>query len=135
VSVFSTACNSASIISIVSNVGWVADDSYVVLGKRFHGEKGSVRRWVVVMQLPVLLPPKFGAKSSHIFTQSPQNVHSRMRNWLFGLPGRILYEQFHWCQRSEHVIDFALHLSRFFSVSVRLNFPCTAHAFFLLTLV
>jgi hypothetical protein len=27
-----------------------------------------------VMQQPVLLWPKFGAKSSHSFTRSPQNV-------------------------------------------------------------
>jgi hypothetical protein len=30
-----------------------------------------VSRCVVVMQQPVLLLPKFGAKSLHIFTQSP----------------------------------------------------------------
>jgi hypothetical protein len=29
---------------------------------------------VVVMQQPVPLSPKFGAKSLHIFTQSPYNV-------------------------------------------------------------
>jgi hypothetical protein len=33
-----------------------------------------VRRCVVVMQQPVLLSPKFGAKSSHIFTHSWQKV-------------------------------------------------------------
>jgi hypothetical protein len=38
-------------------------------GKKFPGEKGSVLR-CVVMQQPDLLSPKFGAKSSHIFTQS-----------------------------------------------------------------
>jgi hypothetical protein len=27
-------------------------------------------------------------------------------------------------------VDFVLHLSRFFSVSVSLDFPCTARAFF-----
>jgi hypothetical protein len=32
-------------------------------------EKESVRRCIVVMQQPVLLWPKFWAKSSHIFTQ------------------------------------------------------------------
>jgi hypothetical protein len=36
----------------------------------FPGEKGHVRR-CVVMQKPVLLPPKFGMKSSQIFMQSP----------------------------------------------------------------
>jgi hypothetical protein len=48
----------------------VGDDSHV-FGQKFHGEKGSARRCVVVMQQSVLLPLKFGAKSSHILTQSP----------------------------------------------------------------
>jgi hypothetical protein len=53
-------------------VGWMGDDSHVVFGKKkFQGKKGSVRRRVVVMQQPVLLSPKLGAKSSHIFTQPP----------------------------------------------------------------
>jgi hypothetical protein len=39
--------------------------------KKFPGEKGSVKRCVVVMQQLVFLSPKFGMKSSHIFTQSP----------------------------------------------------------------
>jgi hypothetical protein len=33
-------------------------------------------------------------------------------------------------ENDEHGLDFALHLSRLFSVSVRLGFSCTAHAFF-----
>jgi hypothetical protein len=33
-----------------------------------------VRRCVVVMQQPVVLSPKFGKKSSHIYTQSLQNI-------------------------------------------------------------
>jgi hypothetical protein len=50
----------------------VGDDNYVIFGKKkIPGEKGSVRRCVVMMQQPVPLSPKFGAKSSHIFTQSP----------------------------------------------------------------
>jgi hypothetical protein len=40
-------------------------------GQKFPGEKGSVRRCVVVMQQPIFLLPKFGAKSSYVFTQSP----------------------------------------------------------------
>jgi hypothetical protein len=35
--------------------------------KEFPGEKGSVRQFVIMMQQPVLLSPKFGAKFSHIF--------------------------------------------------------------------
>jgi hypothetical protein len=42
-----------------------------LLVKKISGEKGSVRRCVVVMQQPVLLLPKFGAKSLRIVMQSP----------------------------------------------------------------
>jgi hypothetical protein len=44
------------------------NDGHVIFCQEFLGEKGSVRRCVVVMQQPVLLSPKFGVKSSHIFT-------------------------------------------------------------------
>jgi hypothetical protein len=43
----------------------VGEDSHVVFGKN-SGVKGSVKRCVVVMQQPVVLSPKFGAKSLHI---------------------------------------------------------------------
>jgi hypothetical protein len=48
-----------------------AADSHVVFGQKVPGEKGSVRRPVVVMQQPVLSSPKLVAKSSQIFAQSP----------------------------------------------------------------
>jgi hypothetical protein len=51
--------------------GWVGDNSHVGFGQKFSDEKGSVRQSVVVMQQPVLLSPKFGVKSSHIFRQTP----------------------------------------------------------------
>jgi hypothetical protein len=54
-----------------ASIAYWEDDSNVVSGQKLLSEKGSVRRCVVVMQQPVLLTPKFGAKSSHIFTQSP----------------------------------------------------------------
>jgi hypothetical protein len=86
--VFSTTCNPASITAITSKwqpfslifsqgnrkVGWVVDDSHVVFGQKFSGEKGSVRQCVVVMQQPVFLSPMFRVKSSHILMQSPLNV-------------------------------------------------------------
>jgi hypothetical protein len=52
-------------------VEWVVDDSHVVFHQKFRDEEGSVKRCVIVVQQPVLLLRKFGAKSSHIFTQSP----------------------------------------------------------------
>jgi hypothetical protein len=45
----------------------------MLLGKNSLVKK-EVRRSVVVVQQPVPLSTKFGAKSSHIFTQPPQNV-------------------------------------------------------------
>jgi hypothetical protein len=41
--------------------------------QKLLGEDGSVRQGVMVKQ-PGLFSPKFGATSSHVFTQSPQNV-------------------------------------------------------------
>jgi hypothetical protein len=52
-------------------VGWVWDDSYAVFGKKFPGEKGSMRQCIVMMQQPFLLLPQFGMKFSQIFTQAP----------------------------------------------------------------
>jgi hypothetical protein len=49
----------------------VEDDSHVVFGQKFPSEIGSVRQCVAVMQQPVTLLPKFGAKFLHIFTQLP----------------------------------------------------------------
>jgi hypothetical protein len=47
-----------------SGVG--GDDGHV-FGKNFPGEK----QYTVMMKQPVLLSPRFMAKSSHIFIQSP----------------------------------------------------------------
>jgi hypothetical protein len=52
-----------------TKVGWLGDGSHVVFGQNFPDEKGSVRRCVVVMQ-QLVLSPKLGAKSSHIFEQA-----------------------------------------------------------------
>jgi hypothetical protein len=95
--VSSTLCESAWICSLVSNRrlfsfsfifgnrkksqgdksgegGVVGDDSHFVFLQKLLGEDGSVRRSVVMAKQPGLFSPKFGATSSHVFTQSPQNV-------------------------------------------------------------
>jgi hypothetical protein len=51
----------------------VGDDSHFVFRQKMLGEDGSVRRGVVMVKQPGLFSPKFGAKSSHVFTQSLQN--------------------------------------------------------------
>jgi hypothetical protein len=61
----------AIVVSKWQSYSFIFNDSRVVFRQKFPGEKGSVRRFVVVMQKPVLLSPKFHAKVSHIFTQSP----------------------------------------------------------------
>jgi hypothetical protein len=59
------------------------------------------------------------------------NRHSSMRNWLFGLPVRILCEQFPWCQWKWWACSWLSFSSvSSFSVTVSLDFPCMAHAFF-----
>jgi hypothetical protein len=49
------------------------DDSHFVFRQKLLGVDGSVRRGVVLVKQPCLFSPKFGATSSHVFTQSPQN--------------------------------------------------------------
>jgi hypothetical protein len=95
--------------------------------------RNSVRRCVIVMQQPVLLSPKFGAKSSHV-SRSRRKTSQRIRNGVFGLPACqdefFVNSPLDLKENYEHALDFALHLFRLFSVSVSLDIPCTAHAFF-----
>jgi hypothetical protein len=61
--------------------------------------------------------------------------HSRMRNWLFGLPGRIICEQSSWCRRKLWVRFWLCSspVSSFFEsteASIPFQHPCTPHAFF-----
>jgi hypothetical protein len=56
----------------IREVGWVGDDSYLGFRQKLLGEDGSVRRGVVIVKQRDLFSPKFGATSSHVFTQSPQ---------------------------------------------------------------
>jgi hypothetical protein len=83
--------------------------------KKVPGEKGSVKRCVVVMQQPVLLSPKFGAKSSHIFMQSPYNVAVTCGIDCLACHGEFFVNnQLDIKQNDEHALDFALHLSRLY---------------------
>jgi hypothetical protein len=45
-----------------------------VFRQKLLGEDRSVRWGVVIVKQPGLFSPKFGVTSSHVFTQSPQNV-------------------------------------------------------------
>jgi hypothetical protein len=64
------------------------------LVKKFHGEKRSVRRSVAFMQQRTFLALMFGAKSSHVLKQTPQNVIVVCGNDCVPcLPGQIPCEQ------------------------------------------
>jgi hypothetical protein len=52
----------------------MGDDSYFIFRQKLLGEDGSVRRGVVMVKQQGLFSPKFGATSSQVFTQSPQNL-------------------------------------------------------------
>jgi hypothetical protein len=61
----------------------------------------------------------------------PAKLHSSMRNWLFGLPGRILYEQPPCCQIKLWACSWLCSsLVTPLSLSTSFNFLCTAHTFF-----
>jgi hypothetical protein len=113
-------------------VWWVGTTVMLFFGKKFPVEKGNVRCWVVVKQQPVLSSPEFGAKSSHIFTQSPKTseqyaelvVWPARTNSLWIIP--LISEN-----GDEHSLDLALHLSPLFGLGEFGHFHYTAHAFFL----
>jgi hypothetical protein len=51
----------------------MGDGSHFLFHPKMLGEGGIVRRCDVVVKQPDLFSAKFGANSSHVFTQSPQN--------------------------------------------------------------
>jgi hypothetical protein len=53
-------------------VGGGGGDSHFIFRQKLLGEDGSVRQVVFMVKQPGLFSPKFGATSSHVFTQSPQ---------------------------------------------------------------
>jgi hypothetical protein len=131
-------CGSAWIFSIVSNRrpfsyngnrkksqgaksgeygGW-GNDSHFLFPQKLLGEDGCVRRGVVMVKQPGLFSPKFGAMSSHVFTQSPQNlllvpgIHS-LACWdrCFALP-QLLYR---WRHQSGIFLDNTSYTSAYLS--------------------
>jgi hypothetical protein len=90
--------------------GW---QSYCFWSK-IPSERGSVREYVVVMQQPVLLSPKFGTKSLHIFTRLTWNVRV-----VCGIDCLAYQHEFFVNnplddkENDEHAPNFSLHLSHF----------------------
>jgi hypothetical protein len=58
----------------IRGIRWVGDDSHFVFCQKQLGEDERVRWDVVIVKQAGLFSPKFGATSSHVFTQSPQNM-------------------------------------------------------------
>jgi hypothetical protein len=88
----------------IRGVRWMGDDNHLVFRHKLLDGNGSVKRGVVVVKQPGLFSPKFGETSSHVFTQSPQNVaiesgiHSLVCwDLSFALP-QLLYK---WLHQSE----------------------------------
>jgi hypothetical protein len=80
------------------------------------------------MQQSVLLSPKFGEKSSHIFSQSPWNVTAVcgigcLEEFFVNHPIDVK-------ENYEHALEFPLHFSRLFPNLASLDLPFTAQAFF-----
>jgi hypothetical protein len=99
-------------------------------GKKVRGENRSVRRCIVFVQQPDVLSPKVEAKSSHIFTQSPQNITVVCRIHCLACQDEFFVSI---PLMSKKIINTRLTLfftCMSFSVWASLNFPCTAHAFF-----
>ena len=52
----------------------MGDDGQFVSRQKLLGEDESARGGVVMVKQPCVFSPKFGATTSHVSTQSPQNV-------------------------------------------------------------
>jgi hypothetical protein len=61
----------------VRRVGRMGNDNHVVVSHKVCGFQGRVGG--LVMKEPVVVAPKFGPFSLHIFSQSPQNVTVKVR--------------------------------------------------------
>jgi hypothetical protein len=106
VRVFSTSCDSALTTSIVSKwqvfsfifsrgnrkVGWVGDEIHVFGKKKFPDE-------TEVWDGAILFVAKVWGEVFTHFHAVTVKRHSSTWNLMFGLTGRILCEQSHWCQR------------------------------------
>jgi len=101
----------------------VGDDSNVVFRQKLLGEDGSVRRGVVMVKQPGLFSPKYGATSSHVFMQSPQNfavelgIHSLACSDKFFVKNPLYVKE-----RDYHALYFAFHLSGIFLALVTWGF-------------
>jgi len=87
-------------------------DSHFVFHQKLLGEDGSVRRGVVMVKQPGLFLPKFGARSSHVFTQSMQNVAVEPGIHVLACWDKFFLHSPPDVKESDgHALDIAFHLS------------------------
>jgi hypothetical protein len=79
-------------------VGWVGDNSHVVLGKKIHWWKRKCQTVRCRDATASSFVAKVRGEGFAYFHAVAVKPYSSMQNWLFGLPGLILCEQSHWCQ-------------------------------------
>ena len=95
----------------------MGDDSDFVFRQKLLGEDGSVRRGVVMVKQPGLFSPKFGAMSSHVLTQSPQNVEVEPGIYSLACWDKFfVHNPLDVKERDDHALDIAFHLSAFFGL-------------------
>jgi hypothetical protein len=101
-----------------STVG--GDDCHLVFHQKLLGEDGSVRGGVVMVKKSGLFSPKFGATSSHVFTESPHNVAVEP-----GIQGLACWNQ---CFALPQLLYRCRHQSRIFWIQPRIRMDVGAVA-------
>jgi hypothetical protein len=62
----------------IKKVRKVGDNGHFVFRQKLLDENGSVMTVVVMVKQQGLFSPKFGATSSHVFTQDKPGIHSAL---------------------------------------------------------
>jgi hypothetical protein len=85
--------------------------------QKLLGEDGSVRRGIVMGKQPGLFSPKFGATSSHVLTQSPQNIAVHVEPGISSLACWDNFLCYHTCCKDGGISPeyFGYHLATFVS--------------------
>jgi len=93
----------------------VGDDSHFDFHQKLLGEDESVRRGVVMVKQPGLFSPKVWATSSHVFTQSLQNVAVELRIHRLACWDKFfMHNPLDVKESDDHALDIAFHLSGLF---------------------
>ena len=93
----------------------MGDDSHFVFRQKLVDEDGSVRRGVVMVKQSGLFSSEFGTTSSHVFTQSPQNVAVEPRIHSLACWDKFfVHNPLDVKESDDHAVDIALHLSELF---------------------